>query len=62
MKMQAFQSFGGSLDENSSSLMNTLNKIMMEIEQVVAPRREKYSLSANQLAHYQNEHKSRFIE
>ena len=34
----------------------------MEIDQVVAPRKEKYAVQGNALAHYASEYKSRCID
>ena len=39
-----------------------LNEVLTHIDCIVAPRRDKYQLQTNQLAHYASEHKSMFIE
>jgi len=35
---------------------------MMELDQVIAPRKEKYAVQGNAMAHYASEYKSRCID
>jgi hypothetical protein len=39
-----------------------LNEVLTQLDCIVAPRKDKYQLQNNQLAHYASEHKSMFIE
>ena len=49
-------------DSNEVAVSQKVNQVMMEIDQVVAPRREKYALPGNAMAHFANEYKSRCID
>ena len=51
-----------SADSNEVALSQKLNQVMMELDQVIAPRKEKYAVQGNAMAHYASEYKSRCID
>ncbi len=50
------------LNQSNDFLILTLSIVMRDVDQVIAPRREKYQLQGNTLAHYSSEYKSRCID
>lgn len=51
-----------SADSNEVALSHKLNQVMMELDQVIAPRKEKFAIQGNAMAHYASEYKSRCID
>ena len=51
-----------SADSNEVELSHKLNQVIMELDQVIAPRKEKYAVQGNAMAHYASEYKSRCID
>ena len=60
-KRAKLQHFGASGTRGESAL-GTLSEVLSHLDCVIAPRRDKYHLQGNQLAHLAQEHKSVFIE
>lgn len=60
-KRVKLQHFGASGTRGESAL-GPLSEVLAHLDCVMAPRRDKYHLQGNQLAHLAQEHKSVFIE
>ena len=43
-------------------MLTKLNQVLMELDQVIAPRKEKYLIQGNAISHYASEYKSRCID
>lgn len=60
--MQHFFAGGCKVSAEGLQTITKLNEVLMQLDHVIAPKKEKYQLQTNQLSHFANEHKSMFIE